>query len=182
MNNVEKTLEFLKRYNFTDVRKLTETSATVYADFRHTRLYAYISLYDDVEVGVCFYGEVIKNQEHKYYRLGNKKHYQALCTRARRFMKLTKEKDDVAKKEHDVSNASFTVIHDKLIEAKVAFTLQISKSDYNDGQAVIKVNGYKLAVDKDLTSRVRIGHRGVRVPIQKAMELAELMPPNKDTV
>ena len=175
MNTLDQTLDILAKYGYTVIKEQSETYAKVSHEFEHINLTARISTYYDNEVNIEFHGEVILQPTDVSYDFSEKKDIDRLKGRANRFRRLSKVHDDIRIEGANTSSLIVKQIKQELVDKQIVFALQITKST-NDNKARLVMNGYTLDVDKNLKVTFRLGTGTHWIPVEKAIEIANLLP------
>ena len=176
MSSIETTLAILAKYGFTNITSQGERNARVSHEFEYIHLEARIyTFYEDGEINVEFAGELIKQSKSIDYNINYKKDQDRLKGRANRFRRQSKKVEDERSQADSENRNEYKALHTKLVEAKVAFDFQITRTP-NGNRARIVTNGYNLDIGKDFIVSFRLGQTMGRLQIQEAIEIANLLP------
>lgn len=182
-NLIKATIDVVSKYHFTNVDTQNENHSTIKTDLPevHGYITVWLAGYDN-DVEVTFYSNDVlghkANGHTLVYSITDKKSVRKLCTRARNFMKKLKKQSEIYVESKNDASARFAKIQTLLVERKVAFAFDIRKA-HEGGTALITINGYTIRVKEDLMSNVRVGMTNAVVPIEQAIDIANLLPENK---
>jgi len=165
-----------KHFGFTDIQESNGNSLRIYTTLKHTKSYIRFYNWNETnDVSACIHGDATKHPVTTNYNINDKHDIILFKARCRRIQKMLNAMDDDASLVVDGDMMRYNKIANRLVENQIAFALQIKKSNYS-GEAVIRVNGYPLRVDDNLTTRIRVSSNSSRVDIRTAMEIVAMMP------